>query len=135
MSSPEKIQLALKHLRKADPVMQGLIKQVGPYQLRPKRADRFETLVQAIISQQISTKAARSIRLKLEGMLAPQKVTPPSILRFNKDQLRTVGVSGQKASYLLDLCQKVDDGQLELKALGRLSDERVIEELTQVKGI
>ena len=66
---------AARHFRKADPVIHGVFKQVGPCTLKPQR-DRFGMLVRSIISQQISTSAARSIRAKLEALIAPEKVRP-----------------------------------------------------------
>ena len=125
---------ATRHLRKADPVISGVIKQVGPCLLRPQR-DRFNMLVRSIISQQISTSAARSIRAKLEALLAPDKVSPEVLARFSLEQLKSAGLSSQKATYLHDLAAKAADGTVKLKAIGRRGDEEVIEELIQVKGI
>jgi DNA-3-methyladenine glycosylase II len=95
--------------------------------------DRFSMLVRSIISQQISTSAARSIRRRLQE-LAPD-MTAASLTRFTVDQLRSVGLSPQKASYVADLARKVNDGTVELRQIGRLSDERVVEQLTLVRGI
>ena len=102
--------------------------------LRPQR-DRFKLLVGSIISQQISTAAARTIRGRLESSLATQGVKPESVAALSIDQLRALGVSRQKAGYMLDLAQKCVDGTVELSKLGRLDDESIIAELTQVKGI
>ena len=131
---PATIRLARSHLRKSDPVLGSLIDEVGPFTLRPEK-DRFWMLVRSIISQQISVSAARSIRNRLEQFVAPHKVTPKILLQFDTEQLRPVGLSPQKARYLLDLAQKADEGTIQLRTIGRRSDEAVIEELTQVKGI
>lgn len=131
---PTKVHAARNHLRKSDPVLRALIDEVGPFTLRPE-SDRFWMLVRSIISQQISVGAARSIRNRLEQFVAPHKVTPEILLQFGAEDLRTVGISPQKASYLLDLAQKANDGTIQLRTIGRRSDESVIEELTQVKGI
>jgi DNA-3-methyladenine glycosylase II len=125
---------AARHLRKADPVIAEVIKQVGPCSLKPQR-DRFNMLVRSIISQQISTAAARSIRAKLEALIAPDKVSPEVLARFTIQQLKGAGLSSQKATYLHDLAAKTADGTVRLKVLGRMADEEVIEELIQVKGI
>jgi len=74
-----------RHFRKADPVIHGVFKQVGPCTLKPQR-DRFNMLVRSIISQQISTSAARSIRAKLEALIAPEKVSPEVLARFSLEQ-------------------------------------------------
>ena len=92
-------------------------------------------LVRSIISQQISTGAARSIRGRLQELAGPEGLKAGNLARFTADQLRSVGLSPQKASYLADLAGKVNDGTVELRQIGRLPDERVVEQLTQVKGI
>jgi DNA-3-methyladenine glycosylase II len=132
--SHTKIRSARRHLRKCDPVMRQMIDEVGPFTLRPER-NRFWMLVRSIISQQISVSAARSIRRRLEEFVAPDGVTPESLLRFDSDELRSVGLSPQKATYVLDLAQKLDNGTVQLRTIGRRTDEGVIDELTQVKGI
>ena len=122
------------HFRRVDPILFAVIARVGPCQLKPHR-DRFKTLVGSIISQQISTAAARTIKARLEALLLPQSTTPESIAELSLEQLRSVGVSQQKAGYLLDLAEKCSTGQVQLSQLGRLSDECIIEQLVQVKGI
>lgn len=132
--SSEHIEAAHRHLRKADPVMRELIDSVGPFQLtlRPRR---FQMLVRSILAQQISTSAARSIRRKLDRLVAPGGPTPEKLSRLSAAKMRTAGVSPQKASYLADLSEKVLDGTVRLRAVGRMNDEDVIAELVQVKGI
>lgn len=132
--SPEQISLAIKHLRRVDPVMKSLIAQAGPFTLKLDR-NRFGMLVRSILSQQISTKAARSIRLRLDELLMPDKLAAEAIARVTDAQLRSVGLSGQKVGYLRDLCARKLDGRLRLDRIGRLSDEAAIEHLIQVKGI
>ena len=123
-----------RHFRRHDPVLHGVAKRVGVCQLKPSR-DRFGMLVRSIISQQISVGAARSIRGKLEVIVGETKFSPESIDRLSDGQLRSAGLSKQKASYLRDLSAKSLDGSVNLSRIGRLPDEAVIEQLTQVKGI
>lgn len=123
-----------RHFRRRDPVIHRVISQVGPMTLRPQR-DRFGMLVRSIISQQISTAAARSIRQRLIDLIAPAKLRPEVIARIEIDALRTAGLSPQKAGYLHDLAQKIAEGTVRLSRLSRMTDEEVIGELTQVKGI
>lgn len=125
---------ALRHLRRSDPVMRRIVSEVGPFTLKPER-NRFSMLVRSIISQQISTSAARSIRLRLEQLVAPAKISPESLVGLDETALRSVGLSPQKTAYISDLAKKALDGHLELRTIGRCSDEAVIERLTQVKGI
>jgi DNA-3-methyladenine glycosylase II len=129
------IQTAVGHIRSADPIMRRLIDTVGPFTLRPERRRRFSVLARAIISQQVSTAAARTIRGRLEGVIDNGGLTAEGIARLTEPQLRSVGLSRQKASYLLDLACKTLDGTVRLDRIGRLPDEAVIEMLTQVKGI
>ena len=129
------IEKGLRHLRRADPVMKEVIRKVGPYALKPRR-NRFHALVSSIISQQISGSAARSIRQRLLDHLGgPNGLTAENLRRLSPEQLRTLGLSPQKASYLLDLAEPVAAGRLRLEKIARLSDELVIEELIAVRGI
>lgn len=134
MLNPTVIQKARRHLRAADPVMKAVIDAVGSFTLSLER-DRFGMLVRSIISQQISTSAARSIRKRLQELAEPGGLKPTTLAQFTVDQLRSVGLSSQKASYMADLAQKVNDGTVDLRQIGRLSDERVVDMLTQVRGI
>ena len=129
-----KIHKAVRHLRAADPVMREVIRRAGPFRMRLHR-DRFQALVYSIISQQISGKAATSIRTRLIEYLKPGEISPESLNRLTPERLRNLGISNQKARYLLDLAGRVASGELQLDRLGRFSDEKVIEQLVQVKGI
>src|SRR6476619_4119247 len=122
------------HFRRHDPILHCVIRRVGPYRLKPAR-DRFSMLVRSIISQQISVGAARAIRGRLEALVGPKGVQPAVIARISIAKLLSVGLSPQKASYLRDLAAKVADDVVRLPRIGRLSDEEVSTELTQVKGI
>jgi DNA-3-methyladenine glycosylase II len=130
----KKIGQALQHLRRVDPVMGDVIRRAGPFRLKPRR-DRFYSLVSSILSQQISGKAAASIRARLEDYVAPGKISAETLGRMKPQQLRGIGVSPQKATYLLDLAERVQSGALKLDRLPRLADDKVIEALIQVKGI
>jgi DNA-3-methyladenine glycosylase II len=124
----------LQHFRRRDRVMHGVIRQVGPFTLK-RQANRFGMLVRSIISQQISTSAARSIRLRLEKLVEPTGLSAASVAALSIEQLRGAGLSPQKAAYVHDLAAKVAAGQVRLDRIGRRTDEQVIEELVQVKGI
>jgi DNA-3-methyladenine glycosylase II len=134
MLQPTKIRKARRHLRAADPVMKQIIDAVGLFTLDVDR-DRFGMLVRSIISQQISGSAASSICRRLRKLAGPKGLKAANLARFTIPQLRSVGLSPQKASYMTDLVQKVADGTVNLRRIARLSDECVIEHLTQVKGI
>lgn len=131
--SPRTIAAGVAHLRQSDPVMGALIEQVGPFTLKRER-DRFRMLVRSIISQQISTAAARSIRLRLEALVGGE-ISAESLAELPVESLRGAGLSPQKTSYLQDLCDRVRSGAVRLDRVSRLDDEGVIEHLVQVKGI
>lgn len=130
----EHIESALEHLHRVDAIMGDLIAKAGPFTLKTDR-NRFGMLVRSILSQQISTKAARSIRLRLEQLLLPDKVSAEAIAAVTDEQLRSVGLSTQKVSYVRDLSTRVLDERLRLDRIGRLADEDAIEHLIQVRGI
>lgn len=125
---------AIRHLRVADPTLGPILDQVGAF--RPTWVpERFASLGYAILSQQISTKAAASIRQRVLDLLEPHGFAPQAILRQTPATLRGCGLSNQKATYLLDLADKVSKGHLSLESLHEHGDEAVILQLTQVKGI
>ena len=132
--SDSEIQQALRHLRRSDPVMRTVIRKAGPFTMRRQR-NRFRALVFSILGQQISGKAAASIRARLVDYLKPEQISPRSLARLNPQKLRSVGVSPQKAGYLLDLTDRVARGDVRLDRMTRMPDEDVIETLIQVKGI
>ena len=128
------IETAIRHLKTVDPVISKLIDQAGPFTMKLDR-NRFGMLVRSILSQQISTKAARSIRLRLDELLKPDGLSAEAIVKRTDEELRSVGLSRQKVSSLRDLSSRVLDERLRLDRIGRLSDEDAINELIQVKGI
>ena len=125
---------ALRHLRRADPIMRDVIRRAGPFALK-RRRNRFRALVFSILAQQISGNAAAAIRARLLEYLKPQPLSANSISQLSLGELRSVGLSQQKASYLMDLAARVNDGQLQLAGLTRMTDQAVIDILTEVKGI
>ncbi len=128
------VQRGLRHLRKADATMGGIIKAVGGFKLKPSR-DRYGMLVRSILSQQISVAAARTIRQRLVDQMPDGRLKASHIAGMTVDTLRTIGISRQKAGYLLDLSQQVQLGAVNFRRIGQLEDEAVIEELVRVKGI
>jgi DNA-3-methyladenine glycosylase II len=126
-------------LRAADPVMDRLIEEHGAIvrrELREEaRGDAYGALLRSIVGQQLSTKAARTIYGRMLELFDGHAPTPKQLLAADPDQIRAAGLSRPKINYLRDLAQHVEDGTLELERLDELSDEKIIEELTAVKGI
>ena len=128
------LRRARRHLAAADPVMARVLGTVGSLPLPVHRGgSAFAYLSRAILAQQISGAAARSIAKRITDRFGwPWR--PEQMLQASDAELRALGLSRQKAGYLRDLASHTRDG-LPLDRLSRLSDERVIEELTVVKGI
>jgi DNA-3-methyladenine glycosylase II len=133
-NTPSDYQRAQRHLARRDPLLKPLIAAVGHCTLAPD-TNHFGLLVRSIISQQISTRAALSIRLKLEQSLQPHGLKPAAILAASDEQLRGAGLSANKARSLRDLAEKVHSKAVPLKRLRDLPDEEVIEKLIPVRGI
>jgi len=132
--SPEVIETAQLHLRQADPVLRQLIDRTGPCTMRRSRRF-FQSLARAIVAQQISSKAAKSIWTRLQNAARPRQLTAEFVAGMSLDELRSLGISPQKASYLHDLSARIQDGTLRLHRLSRYPDEAVMEQLVAVKGI
>jgi len=126
---------ARRLLARRDPVLRDLMRRHGPCGLADSQhTDPFRALVRAIISQQLSTRAAHTIATRFEALF-DRFPTPAQVAATPDPLLRSVGLSGQKIRYLKDLSRRIDEGSLPLQTLDRMSDEEVIEALTQVKGI
>jgi DNA-3-methyladenine glycosylase II len=124
---------AVAHLKKSDPVLRAIIERVGPVRME-FGVPEFASLAEAIVYQQLNGKAAATI-FKRFAALAGEPLRPQGILKLTDAQLRSVGLSIQKSSYLKDLSAKTAEGLLDFAKLGDMPDEEVINHLTQVKGI
>jgi DNA-3-methyladenine glycosylase II len=124
---------ATNHLRKCDPVLCAIIERVGPCRMQFSPAE-FSSLAEAIVYQQLNGTAAETIFNRFVA-LAGNPLAPGGILKLSDAQLRSVGLSKQKSAYLKDLAEKTASGLLDFSRLSELSDEEVIQHLTQVKGI
>jgi len=128
------VETALAHLAAADPVLAAIIQRVGPYGLQ-LREPGFGTLVRSIIYQQLSGKVAAKILERFREAMPDGELTPEGVLALSNQQMRALGLSGQKSAYLRDLAEKTLSGDVDFPALPSLADEEVIEHLTRVKGI
>jgi DNA-3-methyladenine glycosylase II len=124
---------AISHLRKMDPIMAAIIASVGPY--KPSYHEpTFRALVRSIVFQQLAGAAARTIFNRLEAACKGD-VTPASILKLSDAELRAVGLSKQKLSYVRSLAGLTQSGEIVFEKLHVMEDEDIIEHLTRVKGI
>ncbi len=124
---------------RADKVLRRVMEERGPIDpevdRRGSRPDPYEALARAIVGQQLSTKAAASIWSKLLDQFGGKTPTPEQLLRKRKETLRKAGLSNAKVEFLRDLAGRVKDGRVDLKGLRELSDEDIVAELVEVKGI
>jgi DNA-3-methyladenine glycosylase II len=103
---------------------------------RPDRNDHYGALVRAIVGQQLSVSAARSIYGRLTDRFDGRTPTPEQVLEDEPEQLRAAaGLSRAKVGYLRSLAEHTLSGELELERLDELDDDTVIVELTAVKGL
>jgi DNA-3-methyladenine glycosylase II len=134
--TPEEYARARRLLMRRDPVLGATIKAIGECRMAERqRADHLTALVGAIVSQQLSTKAAATIFGRFLALFPEQAIPGASAIAVLDDAtLRGVGLSGQKVGYLRDLTARIGDGRLKLDELAALGDEEIIERLTAVKG-
>lgn len=134
---------ARKHLADSDPTMAALIERVGKIDLatrlrrrkEERPADAYGALLRAIVGQQLSTKAARTIYLRVLDLFGGTTPSPEQLLEAREEDLRGAGLSGRKTEYIRDLASHVLSGELELNRLDELGDEEVIEEIVAVRGL
>jgi DNA-3-methyladenine glycosylase II len=124
---------AINHLKKSDPILAAIIDQVGTCRMEFGEPT-FHSLAEAILYQQLNGKAAVTIFKRFTD-LAGDPLTPAGILKLTDTQMRGVGLSKQKTSYLRDLSEKTKAGLVDFERLSELSEAEVIEHLTQVKGV
>lgn len=114
--------------------MAAVIDRAGPCTLQP-HDDYYRELAESIVSQQLSTKAAATIIGRFRELGADGFPSPQEVLGFEVERLRGVGLSGAKARYIQDLAQHVVDGRLRIEQLLELTNDEIIVELTDIKGI
>ena len=128
-------QAAVEHLSAADPVLGGIITSGREIPPRPHE-DLYLALLRAIVSQQISTKAAAAIWKRFQALFLPEGY-PESreVLVLSEDKLRAAGLSHQKAGYLKAIAEYNERGLLDYEHLTSLSEEAFTLHLTAIKGV
>jgi DNA-3-methyladenine glycosylase II len=126
------LQAGLEALTAADPALANAVHEAGPptFELRPAG---FETLVRAIVAQQVSAASARAIFGRL--CEAVQPLTPMRLLELGPEAVRACGFSRPKVGYAIALAEHILDGRLPLNRLEAMDDAAVIKALTAVPGI
>jgi DNA-3-methyladenine glycosylase II len=130
---------AFEHLSGCDPVLGALVTAHGPLDEKERRRgrpdDAYGALLRAIVGQQLSVKAARTIYDRLCALYGDRTPTPRELIDTDPEELRKVGLSRAKAAYLRDLAEHVEDDELDLGRLPELPDEEVSEQLIAIKGL
>ncbi len=123
----------VRHFSEVDPVISTMLSEYGKYEI-PTRTDHFDALIRAIVGQQVSVKAADTVYARLVARY--NGILDPSILRNeSKEDLREVGISRQKSSYINDLSVQFMDRSEIFENLEDQSDQEIIAALTSIKGI
>ena len=134
-SAPDTYAAARRHLTQADPVLAAIIRE-GHVVEPSAHEDLYLALLRAIVSQQISTKAAAAIWRKVQALFPPDGYPEPAaLLALTEDDLRTAGISRQKAGYLHDIARFTQRDQLDHAHLSQLSADAFTAHLTQIKGV
>jgi len=141
--SPKRASAARRALAASDPTMAALIERLGELDIETRLrrrseerpADAYGALLRAIVGQQLSTKAARTIYGRVLELFDGRTPSPEQLLEAKEEELRARGLSGRKVEYVRDLAAHVISGELELDRLGELSDEEVIAEIVAVRGL
>jgi DNA-3-methyladenine glycosylase II len=132
--SEDIVKRAAEHLSENDPALAPVIARYGLCVVRPHR-NYYQELVDSIISQQLSVKAAAAIEQRFRDMFGGKFPNPEQILTKDLDELRAIGFSYAKGRYVQDLALHIIDGKVRFDHLDNLSNDAVITELTAVKGI
>jgi DNA-3-methyladenine glycosylase II len=135
VANPETLKKAAVYLTSQDPHLASVITVAGLSDIAP-HTNYYQALVDSIIGQQLSVKAARSIRGRFYGLFDSDTLpAPEQILSKSVEELRTAGLSGAKARYIQDLALHVLEGKPNFATLDTLSNQEIIAELTAVKGV
>src|SRR2546422_8565847 len=126
----------VRHLKKQDPKLGLLVEKVGRFDFDRSGAEgHYEFLVASIVYQQIAGNAARAILGRFKGLYNGSYPTPRQYLNTRRSAVRSAGLSPQKISYIKDLSERIVSGRLDLKKISQGEDEKIIEELDEVRGI
>ncbi|MBI5045052.1 MAG: DNA-3-methyladenine glycosylase 2 family protein [Candidatus Levybacteria bacterium] len=124
----------LRFLSKNDPILGQIIKKVPPIE-KHKATNYFEALLESIVSQQLSVKAADTIWSRFLALLPGKRVIPEEVWKIDDQKIRDAGISWQKVSYIKDLAKKTMESGILFEQFEIMTDEEIITELVKVKGI
>ena len=134
LANPQNLQQAADYLAKHDSILAPIIAHAGLPSLQP-HTNYYGALVSSIVSQQLSVKAAEAIEKRFLDLFNGEFPTPKQILSVDVEQLRAIGFSYAKGRYVHDLAQHILDGKITFDRISTQSNDEIIAELTDVKGI
>jgi DNA-3-methyladenine glycosylase II len=134
LATTDNLQKAADHLSKHDPLLRPIIARVGLAKLEP-HTDYYGALVSSIVGQQLSVKAAAAIRQRFQDLFDGSMPTPGQILSVDAEQLRAIGFSYAKARYVHDLAEHILDGRITFDTILEQTNDEIIANLTDVKGV
>ena len=117
-----------------DKKLKKIISSVGEYNLKII-SNPFEALIEAIITQQISDAAGKSISLKFKKLFKKKFPTPNDVLKLSQSEIKSIGLSKMKVEYIIGISQMIVDKKLNFKKFKKMSNEDVISELTKIRGV
>jgi len=118
-----------------DPVLKKLYAKYGHHEFEDRSEYLLQQLVESIISQQLSTKAATTIYNRFLSLFDSVFPTPEEILKIDIEKLRSAGMSYSKAKYIKNIAQAFKNKEIEIEKITKMSDEEVIKTLTKIKGV
>ena len=127
------VQTGINVLKK-DPKLRGIINEVGEYRVKLTR-NYYQSLVEAIITQQLAGSAVDSIIRRFKNLYNSRFPKPLDVIQTPAHKLRKTGLSGMKIVYIKELSKKIESNELKMRKIPKLSDDKIIDELTRVKGI
>ena len=130
----DELKKGVEHLAAVDPVLKKIIDDAPLPNFTPHK-NYYQELVESIVSQQLSVKAAATILKRFKSLFMSDFPAPDEILDEEIETFRSVGLSRQKASYIRDLAERVIDGSVKFDHLDSLTNQEVIDELIRVKGV
>ena len=134
LADPELLRDGIEHVRRSDPALKRLVDAQGVLTFKPQ-GRAFQSLVESILSQQLNGKVADLIISRVNSLFLPGRLSPEKLYRMPPARLRKTGVSPQKLGYLKDLSARIVGGRLDLRHLSEKSDELILRELDEVKGV
>ncbi len=124
----------LSHFETADQVLFKIIPEIEPFIIE-KSDEIFFSLVESIISQQLSIKASDTIVKRFVALFPEGEITPEHVLAVPREKFREVGMSWNKADYVHNIARAILEKQLHIDSFDTMTDDEVVAELTTIKGI